>query len=100
MNHEKCKICGFDFKPGTTVEGKCTECVKKFPGVDSMEEWREKHNPELKKNDKIMEERVAKIVERKLKEKGVLVDCECGKSFFKKSPAQKKCGNCPKKEGD
>lgn len=100
MQHEKCKMCGFDFKPGTTEDGKCTVCIKKYPGVDSMKEWTEKQNPELKENDRIMEERVAAIVERKLKEVGVLIDCKCGKSFFKKSPAQKVCGNCPKKEID
>ena len=98
MNSEQCKICMFDFKPGTLVDGKCTECVKRYPGVNSMKEWKEKQNPEAAEAEKQINDRVVKIVERKLKEFGILTDCDCGKSYFRKSPAQKTCGNCPKKE--
>jgi len=98
MQSEKCKMCGFDYKPGTTVDGKCTECTRKYPGADSMKEWKEQQNPMLKEADRVAEERVAKIVDRKLKELGILTDCDCGKSYFRKSPAQKTCGNCPKED--
>lgn len=94
MNSETCKICSFDFKPGTLLDGKCTECVKKFPDVDSMKEYREQQNPERKENERIMEERIAKLIDRKLKEVGILVECDCGKSFFRRSPSHKHCGNC------
>ena len=94
MESEKCVICEFDFKAGTMTDGKCTECAKKFPDSNSMKEVIEKNNPQLKKNEEDMERRIAKSVERKLKEVGILSECECGKSFFRKSPAQKSCGSC------
>ena len=94
MNSEKCKICTFDFKPGTLVDGKCGPCLKKYPNVDSMKEWKEQKNPELKETERVFEEKVQKVVDRKLKEIGILTDCECGKSFFKRSPSHKQCGNC------
>jgi len=96
MNSEICKICMGGHKPGTLVDGKCGPCAKKYPGVDSMKEWKEKKNPEAKEEERVINDKIDKIVERKLKEFGILADCPCGKSYFRKSPAQKSCGNCPK----
>lgn len=98
MESEKCVICEFDFKAGTMTDGKCTECAKKFPDSNSMKEVMEKKNPQLKKNEEAMEKRIAKAVERKLNEIGILSECECGKSFFKRSPSHKHCGNCKETE--
>lgn len=96
MNSEQCKLCTFDFKPGTLVDGKCGPCAEKYPDVDSMKEWKDKQDPERKENERAFEAKVQKVLDRKLKEIGILTDCECGKSFFKRSPSHKHCGNCPK----
>ena len=100
MLSEKCIMCCFDFKPGTLVEGKCELCVVKYPGVTSMKEWREKQNPEAKETEKKINKRVEEIVTRTLTEMGLLVDCPCGKAFYRKSPAQRYCGKpeCDGKE--
>jgi len=100
MKSEKCNLCGFDFKPGTLVDGKCGPCVEKYPGVNSMKEWREKQNPQAKENEMKINQRVEEIVTRKLTEMGLLVDCACGRAFYKKSPAQRFCGHpdCNAKE--
>lgn len=96
MNSEKCKMCTFDFKPGTLVDGKCGPCTERYPNVDSMQEWKEGQNPERKEDERVFDEKVQKVLNRKLKEIGILADCPCGKSFFKRSPSHKSCGNCPK----
>ncbi len=96
MESEKCKLCTFDFKPGTLVDGKCLQCTKKYGDVSSIKEWKEGQDPQAKEENKATEERIGKIVDRKLKEIGILSDCDCGKSFFKRSPSHKSCGNCPK----
>ena len=98
MVSERCKMCTFDFKPGTLVDGKCGPCTERYPNVDSMKEWKDRKNPEAKEEERVINDRVAKIVERKLKEFGILADCSCGKSYFRKSPAQKSCGKCPKED--
>ena len=61
MDSEKCIICGFNFKVGTTVDGKCTECAKKFPDSNSMKEVLEKQNPHLKQNEKELKRKVFKL---------------------------------------
>jgi len=94
MEQEKCCMCEFMFKPGTLVDGKCGPCAEKFPDVHSMKEWRDKQDPLAKKNDAEVTRRVEELLTRKLTELGVLADCACGKAFYKRSPAQKRCLSC------
>lgn len=94
MDRERCEFCKADFRPGIIKHGKCPECEKDFPGVDSMKEWKDKQNPALKENEAALRKSVVRILHETLGELGILSCCECGETFYKRSPAQKKCGRC------
>ena len=93
----KCNICGADFRPEAMKDGKCEQCNKLFPNANSLKEIRDKKNP-----DKVNEGNLHRVVIEKvydiLDNLGILSECSCGKKYYKKSPAQKKCGECPEKK--
>jgi len=93
-----CKICGSGFREDAIKDGKCELCTALYPKANSLQEAKELKNPKL---DRLNEGHMHKVIIEKiydvLTNEGILIECECGKKYFKRSPAQKSCGQCPKK---
>ena len=93
MNKEiKCVYCLADFKSEANLNehGKCEMCEKLHPGVKNKDEL--KKNPEEKENEGRFKNIVTKQINEMLSEYGILSKCDCGEFFYKRSPAQKRCG--------
>lgn len=98
MKTERCDFCKADFRIDAIKNNKCAECEKDYPGVATMKEWKEQQQPEFKANELALKGTVTKIVNNILEELGILSECDCGKLYFKRSPAKKTCGNCEETE--
>ena len=94
MSSENKRVKTIEWYKAQAKELADIRCIKKYGDVSSIKEWKEGQDPQAKEENKATEERIEKIVDRKLKEIGILSDCDCGKSFFKRSPSHKSCGNC------
>lgn len=100
MQIDKCAICGDDFQVSKMKDGKCDRCFSQFPGIKNKEELEkmrtEKQEEGFNKGNlpNIIKTNVDKILE----EYGILIKCECGTLYHKRSPAQKKCSKCGDKE--
>lgn len=91
MEFEKCECCKAEFRPGSlNDDGVCKTCI-----ILGLVDKAKKQEDKIEADNK---ERVRKIVADELEKFGILQKCECGELFFKRSPAQKSCGNCPNKE--
>lgn len=91
-NENHCNFCKAEFKPGALNErGKCFQCEKLWPNLDDRAELNK--DEKEKENEGRMKNVIRKEVEAYLLELKVLLTCpECGKSYYKRSPAQKSCG--------
>lgn len=88
-----CILCKAEFKEGALNEDKkCEMCEKLWPGITSKEDL--KKDPDEEKNEGRLRTVIEKTVEDILVKHGILHKCECGKSFYKRSPAQKICSDC------
>lgn len=97
INHSvnNCAICEGEFYESKMNDGKCEACNTRFPGVKNREELKKKRDESSNKyNEGSFDVRVEKKVKEVLEGLGILNKCECGEIYFKKSPAQKSCGNC------
>ncbi|NIT58967.1 MAG: hypothetical protein GWN00_22905 [Aliifodinibius sp.] len=94
MELEHCAVCEAEFKPGYLNGEPCEVCKKLFPGAKTKEDKHKNKKPEVEKH----EVDVKKIVEETLINYGILIACECGNYFYRKSPAQKQCSECKNKE--
>ena len=95
-----CSICEGEFYAAKLDEnGRCDSCRMRFPNAKSKEELQKQREG---KNEKYNEGNIENIVKRTvmdmLTELGILQECECGQKYFKRSPAQKTCGNCPEQK--
>lgn len=94
-----CKICGFGFREETMKDGKCDLCAKLYPKANSLQEAKESKNP---KADKLNEGHMHKVIVEKIYDvlvnEGILTECECGKKYYRTSPAQKHCKSCKEKK--
>lgn len=93
MGTQECKICKAAFRESALTNGKCEVCNINYPGADSLADVNNK-KPEDVENRGNMENVITRKVYEILKELGVTQECECGQDFYKRSPAQKRCGNC------
>lgn len=92
-NENICILCKAEFKEGTLDDNhKCGQCEKLWPGITCKEDL--KKDPEKEKNEGRLKNVIAKQIEEVLVSHGILNKCDCGGSFFKRSPAQKKCSAC------
>ncbi len=88
-----CRVCKAEFRSGHLDEDKkCVQCEKLWPGVKNKSELKRDEGEIVKANElKItMQEEIAIA----LAELGITHKCDCGESFYKRSPAQKNCGKC------
>lgn len=92
-----CGICDGEFYTAKmNSDGVCEGCQVRFPGAKSkvdIAKRRETSNEKM--NEGNFDNRVIEIVNNILTELGILHKCECGKQYYKRSPAQKTCGSCP-----
>lgn len=91
-----CKICAADFR--SLENGKCVLCNKLYPDSNSLKEAKEKKNPKSKENEGHLHNIILEKIYDVLHEHGILVKCECGNAFFRRSPAMKKCVECKDKK--
>ena len=88
-----CVMCKAEFIEGSLDEDmKCEMCIKLWPGVKNKSELKRDEGEIVKANElKItMQEEIANA----LAELGITHKCECGESFYRRSPAMKNCGKC------
>jgi Zn finger protein HypA/HybF involved in hydrogenase expression len=99
MRTGTCVVCEGEFLAEKMVGEKCDSCHVRFPRIKNKKELEERREAEDNAfNAGSFESRVKALVEGKLQDYGILIKCECGNSFYKKSPAQKKCGKCGDKK--
>jgi len=97
MEENKCAVCLSEgFKSGALDENNvCGMCNKLWPGAKTPDDRNKKKKPEVESHENIVKELVTKQVNELLESFGILHRClGCGNLFYKRSPAQKKCGNC------
>lgn len=98
MNEEnKCSVCLSEgFKSGTLDENNvCTMCNKLWPGAKTPDDRNKKKKPEVESHETIVKELVTKQIDELLESYGLLHRClTCGKLYYRRSPAQKKCDLC------
>lgn len=99
---DKCLICEQEFYVEKMTDGKCDVCHARFPGIkDRAELLKQKEEKQNEKyNDGNFDNMVTKKVTEVLKNYNVLVECGCGGFYYRRSPAQKTCGNCGDKKDE
>lgn len=95
MEAEKCNVCLAEFREGMLDDnGVCTQCNVMWPGAKTPEDRNKNKKHDVENQETITKELVIKKVDEILEKYGILHKCDCGNLFYKRSPAQKKCGNC------
>lgn len=90
-NENHCNFCKAEFKEGALNKlGKCFKCEELWPNVENKKDLDKDETD--KENEGRLKNVILKEIEAFLLEKDVLLKCVCGKSYFKRSPAQKSCG--------
>jgi len=90
MEPRICVICKCEFKPNDKDQVKCESCIKNYPTANTLEEAKGRVDP-VEQRKREMKEEIKKQIEDILMEYGILSVCDCGRKFFKHSPAQKYC---------
>ena len=101
MDENKCVVCLSEgFKSGTLDENNvCTMCNKLWPGAKTPDDRNKKKKPEVESHETRIKELVTNQVNDLLESFGILHRClTCSKLYYRRSPAQKSCGDCPNKE--
>ena len=94
METKRCILCNNEFRlKGLNEDGKCARCVAIHPDAKSRDDLKEK-SEEDKENEGRMINVINREIIRVLREHKILQDCECGRAYYKRSPAQKSCGKC------
>jgi len=97
MEENKCAVCLSEgFKSGALdKDNVCTMCNKLWPGAKTPEDRNKKKKPEVENHETHIKDLVTKQVDDILESYGILHRClTCSKLYFKRSPAQKGCGDC------
>ena len=97
MENDKCTVCLSEgFKSGTLdKDNVCTQCNKLWPGAKTPDDRKKKKKPDVESHTNIVKEIVTKQIDELLESYGLLHRClTCGKSYYRRSPAQKKCDLC------
>ena len=99
MEDNKCNVCEANFFGTPLVGGVCSDCTKLYPGVKTKEGLKKDKKPEIESHEVLIKELVTKQVNEMLESFGILHRClTCGKLYYRRSPAQKSCSDCPNKE--
>jgi len=97
MEENRCVICEAYFRANAMEGDKCKQCAGLYPNAKTKEDILVK--PKIK-GKTLSEETVREIIYEVLEEANLKrVKCEnCGKLYFRTSPAQKICPVCRAKE--
>lgn len=97
MEEAKCDICEQLFYSHAMKDGKCSLCAELYPKAKTKEDIKQNTKPKARTlSDEVVREIVYEILEEANLKR---VKCEqCGKLYFRTSPAQKSCPACRNKE--
>lgn len=97
MEEARCPICEGYFRTSAMEGDKCKLCAVLYPKAKTKEDIKSNKKPVAKT---LTEETVREIIYEVLEEANLKrVKCEqCGKLYFRTSPAQKVCPSCRDKE--
>ena len=95
MEENKCNVCEAEFSAGHLVEGICKNCISLYPFAKTKEDLKQDKTPEVESHEANIKALVTKQVNELLEAYGLLHRClSCSNLYFKRSPAQKSCGDC------
>lgn len=96
MEDEKCKVCESGFPKGYLADGICDPCKLMWPGAKTKEDRNKGKRPDIESQDT----RTKNMVNDLLESYGIIHKCDCGGYYFRRSPNQKGCGDCPRQVGE
>ena len=92
---DKCVICDNEFYIAKMTDGKCDVCNARYPDIMSKAELLESKEQAEKEKDVFNEGTLKNIISNEvdliLKKYGILLQCDCGKYFYRKGMNQKTC---------
>lgn len=92
MDEQRCVLCEAYFRANAMVGEKCSQCDSLYPNAKTKEDIKVKFK---NKAETLTEGRVKELIYEILEEANIRrVECDCGKLFFRTSPAQKQCLAC------